>query len=474
MAPERTRCSDIAIVSAELTGRSVHTVSREELYIQVWSKPMMRLAAEYGVTGTALKKTCTRHQIPTPPLGYWAKLEHGKPVAKPSLPKVADPRLEQVRIVGNPALRLPESVRSAGDKARQLLDERTMPASRDQGGTVAASDLPPPEPKILAATRRAISRARPDGDGFASVRGHGIVPLKIAPDSLERALSILSRLLALAETQGHEPRTTEKGFELAVDGESIAFGLEEQPQKTPHQPTAAELKRREERARWGYSTNPWPKYDHAPSGRLAIIIDANPYSGIRRTYSDRKTRTLEQMLPDVLAGFAEHAAFAKERRREHEERARAWKEAEDRRHRQEAFEAREKRRMEFIDAVHEQLVERAKLSTVLSHLESAAADNSHLVEGMVAWIRRRLLRIDALISPSFLEISSRSAKVSFEEPRTGPEAKGGGYPSYLPIKLEFWSMDHEKGLARAVTALEWAIEAGLAPDPNKEPADLSS
>jgi hypothetical protein len=204
---------------------------------------------------------------------------------------------------------------------------------------------------------------------------------------------------------------------------------------------------------------------------LAIVIDANAYSGIRRTYSDRKAQTLERMLPDVLAGFAEHAAFAKERRREHEERARAWKEAEDRRHRQEAFESREKRRMAFVDAVHEQLVERAKLLAVLSHLESAAADDAHLVEGVAAWIRRRLLRIDALISSSSLEISSRSAKVSFDEPLTGPEAEGRGYPSYLPIKLEFWSMDHEKGLARPVTALEWAIEAGLAPDLNKEPAD---
>lgn len=449
----------------------MHTVSREELYIQVWSKPMMRLAAEYGVTGTALKKTCTRHQIPTPPLGYWAKLEHGKSTTKPSLPKVADPRLDQVRIAGSLAQRLPESVRSARDKARRSLDERTAPTPKDQSETTAEANLSSPEPKILAATRRAISKARADGDGFASARGHSVVPLRIAPVSIERALSILSRFLALADTQGHEPRATAKGFELVVHGEGIAFGLEEQPQKTLHQPTAAELKRREERARWGSSTNPWPKYDQAPSGRLAIVIDANAYSGIRRTYSDRKAQTLERMLPDVLAGFAEHAAFAKERRREHEERARAWKEAEDRRLRQEAFESREKRRMEFMDAVHEQLVERAKLSAVLSHLESAAADDANLVEGMVAWIRRRLLRIDALISPSFLEISSRSAKVSFEEPRTGPEAEGRGYPSYLPIKLELWSMDHEKGLARGVTALEWAVEAGLAPDFDKEPAD---
>jgi hypothetical protein len=57
----------------------VKTVSREELYEQVWSKPMTKVAADYGVTGTALKKTCDRHYIPTPERGYWAKLEYGNP-----------------------------------------------------------------------------------------------------------------------------------------------------------------------------------------------------------------------------------------------------------------------------------------------------------------------------------------------------------------------------------------------------------
>ena len=60
----------------------MRTVSREQLYEQVWSKPMTKVAAEYGVTSTALKKACDRHQIPTPERGYWAKREHGKPVRK--------------------------------------------------------------------------------------------------------------------------------------------------------------------------------------------------------------------------------------------------------------------------------------------------------------------------------------------------------------------------------------------------------
>ena len=46
------------------------TVSREELFRQVWEMPMSRLAEGYGVTGNGLAKICDRLLIPYPPRGY--------------------------------------------------------------------------------------------------------------------------------------------------------------------------------------------------------------------------------------------------------------------------------------------------------------------------------------------------------------------------------------------------------------------
>lgn len=264
------------------------TVSREELYEQVWSKPMTKVAADYGVTGTALKKTCDRHHIPTPERGYWAKLEYGKPINKEVLPPLPDPNLALVGIAGSSDQHLSPKVREAKEGARERLDKHAAANPI----LVAASESTPRivETPSLTATRRAFSNARPDDQGFAIVRSRGVVPLKIAQASIERGIHILSQLFALAETQGHLPKPTEDGLVLVVENESIAFGLEEQPEKTLHQPTPAELKRRDERMGWGYTNDPWPKYDQFPSGRLAIVIHANPYSGLRRTYSDGKTR----------------------------------------------------------------------------------------------------------------------------------------------------------------------------------------
>lgn len=441
------------------------TVSREELYELVWSKPMTKVAADYGVTGTALKKTCDRHHIPTPERGYWAKLEYGKRVNKEALPPLSEPNLATVRISGSSEQHLSPSVRDAKKKARDRLHKHA--AATPLLVPALEPTLSIVEPPYLAATRRTISKARPDSQGFALVRSKGVVPLKIAPASIERGIRVLRQLFTLAETQGHLPKATEDGLVLIVENESIAFGLEEQPEKTLHQPTTAELKRRDERARWGYPTDPWPKYDQFPSGRLAIVIHANPYSGLRRTYSDGKTQTLESMLPDILAGFAGHAAYISERRREADERERRQREAEARRRREEAFNSREKRRMAFVDVVHEQLTQRDKLTAVLHHLENTTSEDAARVSAMATWIQQRLKQIDALISPHFLDISARSSKVDFAEPDPNEEAENSSrYYGYSPpINLQLWSINNEKELATAYSPLDWVSALGF---PNGE------
>ncbi|WP_375790693.1 hypothetical protein ACE102_25440 [Bradyrhizobium sp. vgs-9] len=427
---------------------------------------MTKVAAGYGVTSAALKKTCNRHKIPTPERGYWAKLEHDKPVRRVPLPKLTDKRLDQVRISGTSAPELPEQVSKAGMEARERLMKASEPAAAD------ATNFLVEEPPVLAATRRAISKARPDAAGFTSAQERGIVSMKIAPGSADRSLQLLARLFLLAETEGYRPKVNESGLELAAEEISIAFGIEERPRKNPHEPTAAELKRKEDNLRWGNSRDPWPKYDYSPSGRLAIIIQANLWSGLRRTWSDGKTQKVEAMLPEIVAGLAEHGALIRERRRAAEESERQRREAEARRKREESFNAREKRRLEFVDAIHEQLLERSKLTTVLAHLEQSAAKGEDRTASLSAWIRRRIQQIDALTSPEFLDLSARSAKLGFVEPPKGVGSEyASGYYAYPPTpRLQLWSIDEEKELATSTGMLEWAIHAGLLPASEDAPA----
>jgi hypothetical protein len=61
------------------------TMNREDLYALVWQTPLSRLAKRFGLSDVGLQKICMKHDIPTPPLGYWTKRMHGKPVSQPPL-----------------------------------------------------------------------------------------------------------------------------------------------------------------------------------------------------------------------------------------------------------------------------------------------------------------------------------------------------------------------------------------------------
>ncbi len=62
-------------------------VSREELYQLVWSKPMIKVAEQLGVSGSYMARVCTVLNVPRPERGYWAKLAVGKAPAQTPLPE---------------------------------------------------------------------------------------------------------------------------------------------------------------------------------------------------------------------------------------------------------------------------------------------------------------------------------------------------------------------------------------------------
>jgi hypothetical protein len=448
-------------------------MTREDLYTEVWARPMIKVAAELGLTGTGLKKICDRHIIPTPERGYWAKLAHGKRVKQSPLPALAGAGLGQIRIAAPGEAVRRESVRRAKAAALAALVRATpTPSESETPPSIGGAKIA--EHKILAATRKAMIKARTDAAGFILGQGRGVVGFKIGPGSIDRVMAGLNRMLGLAEAAGYTAQATDAGLALSVDGESVGFTLEEQPARTPHEPTAAELRQKAENQKHGYgSLTPWPKYDHRPSGRLALIIQANSYSGLRRTYGDRQGRRLEDLLADAVAGFAEHAAFAKERKRIADERARDYRRAEARRRREQAFEKRQARREAFVNAVAEQLALRARLASVLAHLQADPDDAARYAPNLTAWIRERIGQIEALISPEFLAYSGSSAKVDFNE-RRAAAASDGGYSYYDETpRLLFWSIDRTTELARAQSPLEWAIAAGYAPGIEDDPDEIS-
>lgn len=134
--------------------------SRTELFEDAWTRPMLRIAEDYGVSSTALKKTCDRHEIPTPPRGYWAKLEVGRGQPRPALQPASDPHLERIRIVGGP--KLPTSVKEA------LAAAKAASSPQDASPDGATREHP-----VVAGMRKAVRKSKLGSDGFTRIAGKG-------------------------------------------------------------------------------------------------------------------------------------------------------------------------------------------------------------------------------------------------------------------------------------------------------------
>jgi hypothetical protein len=329
-------------------------MTRSELYELVWTEPMIHAAKRFGISDVALRKTCVKHGIPTPPLGYWAKIAHGKRVIRPPLPALRSGHRNDINLRVRPKPELPAAVSVVLAAAQQ---RAAMPENR----VVVPAQRPPALHPTVVATERALRRAKPDQEGFSHVSTAGCFSVNIAPASCERALLILDTLAKALEARGHTLRADNGCVHIIVEGEPLVPRIYETKGKRPYEPTATDLKKQasyDERSRRHPTWYPpdkkvWRTWTYFPSGRLCLeVSDPSRYSWqnehlIGRWY-DRKTKTLEAYLGEVTIALSPAAALIKHRRAEAEEQARIRAEQEERRRREDARRQRAAKRHEFL------------------------------------------------------------------------------------------------------------------------------
>ena len=65
-------------------------ISRKQLYEEVWTQPVTKLAKQYGLSDVGFAKICKRYNIPRPPRGYWARIQAGEKLKRTRLPSGKD------------------------------------------------------------------------------------------------------------------------------------------------------------------------------------------------------------------------------------------------------------------------------------------------------------------------------------------------------------------------------------------------
>lgn len=357
---------------------------------------MIHAAKQFGISDVALRKTCVKHNIPTPPMGYWAKVAHGKRVARPPLPALRAGDRDHINLALRPKRQLPAAASAAlaAAQIREAADENRIAVPKQRPAAFHAA---------VAATERALRKARPDHEGFLHIADANCFKARIGPASAERTLLILDTLAKAIEARGYAVQA-DNGVSIMVDGEPLSPTIYETRRKSAYEPTPADLKKQaeyDERSRrsptfYRPGIKMWPTWSYAPSARLCLeITDPACHSWnnehvIGRWY-DRKTRRLEEYLGEVMIVLAPAAALIKHRRAEAEEQARIRAEQAELRRREAARRERAAKRHDFLLKKADAYAQHTKLLEFCEFLESQVSANRNEPVDRLAAILRRLV-----------------------------------------------------------------------------------
>jgi hypothetical protein len=345
-------------------------MNRAALYAFVWEKPVTHVAKDFGISDVAIRKICIKHGIPTPPLGYWAKLKHGKKVARQPLPPLKRGQSDTIRLEIKPKKVMPADVAWAIQMSKE---EKVRPEAQ-----VSVPDARPPDLHPLAvACEKKLGKAKPNKEGFLTIGGAGVLAVQIGPASIERSILLIHALLSAAADRGYVLSTAGE-CRILVDEQPLAVRIYESKDKAAHVPTIAEIERQTKENEWR-SRHKYPEstrkvyrsWNYFPSGRLILeIFDphqqrwrADPIVG---RWRDRSTRRLENQLGDAIAALKVGAVTARHQRAKENEEARIRQETEERRRDQE-------RQRRLLDKVKTFLMEKADTYSQVAKLESLAA-----------------------------------------------------------------------------------------------------
>ena len=366
--------------------------TRREFYDLVWSKPMTELAKEFGLSDVALHKTCKRHRIPTPGLGYWNKVTAGKTVVKKPFHEISDGSLNKVIVGDSPHEKLPEPVQVA----RKIAKERVQLERAE--ATIAPEDHP-----AVARLRQKLQTERAMEHMVVHAKGPQYFDVNVAPTSLDRVFGVLNVIARELEANGHKFQSDENYLAINAEGEIISFSIVEKTDKVPHVQTdtetatlakwqkAYDLKIKREGWAFDFDKPKIPEHDLRPNGLLVLELDVKDtyLQGFRRKFSDGKGQSLEKLIPQIMVGIATCAAAAKERREYLERRDREYEEEKQRRRMNERRENLEKKRIEYLNKHMTNLHRATEIRAFAMAVENRTNDINNEVDkrSATAWVK---------------------------------------------------------------------------------------
>jgi hypothetical protein len=293
--------------------------NREKLYKEVWAKPVVDVAVQYGVSDVAIHKICKSLNVPVPPRGYWAKLRAGEKIKKPPLPATKG----VTEIVG---ARTFEGIKVSSSQPLSFLTEserqKVLLAAQQIKMTAENAQLH----KKIAAYKSVVKEwnkkdTKPEG-AKRSFKNYSNRPPFLAgvisSETLPRVYRILDAFFRQVESLGG---SVYDDLSLQIRNERVQLEVFEAQDETKHVITKKEAQEIlvYEDAKRHHSWAPEPqirKYDYTFNGRLRVSIRQSRY------FRDTDNINIESRLSDMLIALYEESEVVCIEREAREEAAR--------------------------------------------------------------------------------------------------------------------------------------------------------
>lgn len=297
--------------------------SREDLYKKVWSKPGVKLAAEFGVSDVAISKRCRRENIPRPPRGYWAKLKAGGAPKRPPLP--------------------PSRVKGSEAPAQRL--RLPSPAALH---ALAAEFLAAAESARISYDKKRVH-----------VQESSIPEAKISKEIALRAAKAFHVLLEVVEPRGiyfRKTRSSYEGGRFRKGNDFVFFKIEEKLVTKPGKAGQRSV----------YGPN-----DEVPCGLLTFTLRTERYvPSTERIWAETDKLPLERVLSEIAKFICDHYVKAQEAREAAKIAEAAWR-VESERRRQEYFREQALLERKAAEERHAEALESVARNRVVDLLKAA-------------------------------------------------------------------------------------------------------
>lgn len=199
------------------------SLTRQELYEQVWSKPMVTLAKEYSLSDNGLRKICKKHDVPIPPMGHWQKVQFNKKTTKIPLPK--KDKEEEIKINIQDA----KLITNTENPIKNAVTEKI----RNNSSLIlkVADRLSKPD-EIIVKTQANIEKKKVS-ESYSSLKGtvqtdRGFPSIIVSPKNISRSLRILDNLIKNFRLLGYRIDLRDEGLNIvAYDDDKMSIYIRE-------------------------------------------------------------------------------------------------------------------------------------------------------------------------------------------------------------------------------------------------------